>query len=219
MVSALAAGVYNWTGSQGELMDIPVELSRILITEMGLQQVIFLREKEGERAFPIMIGTTEALAIDRRLKNIATPRPMTHDLLATIIETMGGTIERIVITDLRDATFIATIHIRQDGHMLEIDSRPSDAIALGVAFDTPIFVAEHVMEEVLREPTAEDKINMLRQRAEMLQHRIAELSEQLEDEGYLAEAPESVLSEQREQITEMKREFEQIARILRKLEE
>jgi len=200
-------------------MDIPVELSRILITEMGLQQVIFLREKEGERAFPIMIGTTEALAIDRRLKNIPTPRPMTHDLLATIIETMGGTIERIVITDLRDATFIATIHIRQDGHMLEIDSRPSDAIALGVAFDTPIFVAEHVMEEVLREPTAEDKINMLRQRAEMLQDRIAELSEQLEDEGYLAEAPESVLAEQREQITEMKKEFEQIARILRKLEE
>lgn len=200
-------------------MDVPVELSRILITEMGLQQVIFLREKDGERAFPIMIGTTEALAIDRRLKSIPTPRPMTHDLLATIIETMGGTIERIVINDLRDATFIATIHIRQNGRVHEIDSRPSDAIALGVAFDTPIFVAEHVIEEVLREPTAEDKINMLRQRAEMLQDRIAEMSEQLEDEGYLAEAPESVLAEQREQVSEMKKEYEQIARILRKLEE
>jgi len=73
---------------------------------------------------------------------------MTHDLLASVIETLGGQIERIVINDLQNGTFFARIHIRQDGKMLEIDSRPSDAIALGIATMVPIFVAEHVLQEV-----------------------------------------------------------------------
>src|ERR1035437_3990805 len=134
-------------------MDVLMELSRILITEMGDQQVIFLREKGGERTFPILIGTGEALAIDRRLKQIPTPRPMTHDLLANVIEAMGGTLEKIVIGDLHEHTFIATLFIRRDGEVIEVDSRPSDAIALGVAFETPIYVAQHVLEEILREPS------------------------------------------------------------------
>jgi len=199
-------------------MDIPVELTRILITEMGMQQVIFLREKAAGRVFPIMIGTNEALAIDRRLKGVPTPRPMTHDLLAAVIGALGGTIEKVVVDDLREGTFIATIHISQGGRLLEIDSRPSDAIALGVAFDTPLFVADHVIEDVLREPSADEKINMLRQRAEMLQEHIAELAEQLSDDDYTAQAPEPVLDEQRRQLAEMRSEYEQLTRILRKLD-
>lgn len=131
-------------------MSIQMELHKIIISEMQDQQIIVLKEVDGERKFPIVIGSTEAMAIDRRLKGIPTPRPMTHDLLANIIETMGGDVDRIEINDLQAHTFFAKIHIRQNGKDLEIDSRPSDAIALGIATTVPIFVADHVLEEVSR---------------------------------------------------------------------
>jgi len=129
-------------------MSVQMELHKIIISEMQDKQLIWLKEVDGERKFTIVIGSPEALAIDRRLNDKPTPRPMTHDLLASVIETLGGQIERIVINDLQNGTFFARIHIRQDGKMLEIDSRPSDAIALGIATMVPIFVAEHVLQEV-----------------------------------------------------------------------
>jgi bifunctional DNase/RNase len=131
-------------------MSIQMELHKIIISEMQDQQIIVLKEVDGERKFPIVIGSNEAYAIDRRLKGIPTPRPLTHDLLANIIETMGGNIDHIEINDLQAHTFFARIHIRQNGKTVEIDSRPSDAIALGIATVVPIFVAEHVLEEVSR---------------------------------------------------------------------
>ena len=129
-------------------MEIRCELAKIIITETSDQQVIVLRESEGERAFPIVIGFFEAAAIDRRLKGIPTARPFTHDLLAQVIEQLGGELEKIIITDLREHTFFARIVIRQDGQLIDVDARPSDAIALGVASDVPIYVAEHVLGEV-----------------------------------------------------------------------
>jgi hypothetical protein len=129
-------------------MFVQMELHKIIISEMQDSQIIVLREVDGDRNFPIVIGSTEALAIDRRLKGIPTQRPLTHDLLASIIEQMGGTIERIEINDLSDHTFFALIHIRKNGEVLEIDSRPSDAIALGVATTVPIYVADHVLKAV-----------------------------------------------------------------------
>jgi bifunctional DNase/RNase len=125
-----------------------MELHKIIISEMQEQQIIVLKEVDGERKFPIVIGDNEAKAIDRRLKGIPMPRPMTHDLLASIIEQLGGTIDHIEITNLQEHTFFAAIHIRQNGDMVEIDSRPSDAIALGIATSVPIYVAEHVLDEV-----------------------------------------------------------------------
>ncbi len=129
-------------------MEVRVDLARIIITETSDQQVIVLRERDGERQFPIVIGSYEALAIDRRLKHIEVPRPLTHDLLANIIESLHGELERIVVCDLRHGTFYARLIIRHDGELIEVDSRPSDAIALGVAMEVPIFVAEHVLREV-----------------------------------------------------------------------
>ena len=129
-------------------MSVQMELNKIIISEMQEQQIIILKEVDGERRFPIVIGSNEAMAIDRRLKSIPTPRPMTHDLLANVIEQLGGTIERIEINNLQDHTFFARIHIRRDGHVVKIDSRPSDAIALGAATTVPIYVAEHVLDEV-----------------------------------------------------------------------
>ncbi len=129
-------------------MSVQMELSKIIISEMQDQQIIVLQEVDGDRKFPIMIGSGEAYAIDRRLKGHVHPRPLTHDLLANVIEELGGTIDRIEINNLQDHTFYARIHIRQNGHVVKIDSRPSDAIALGVATSVPIFVAEHVLDEV-----------------------------------------------------------------------
>lgn len=127
-------------------MELEAELSRIIIDEQSDQQVIVIRERNGARSFPIVIGIVEILAIDRRLKGITPPRPMTHDLLGNIIESLGARIERIVINDLRHHTFYARIHLSLNGKSVEIDSRPSDAIALGVARQVPIYVAEHIFE-------------------------------------------------------------------------
>lgn len=129
-------------------MSVQMELHQIIIREMQDQQIIVLKEVDGEREFPIVIGSSEASAIDRRLKGIPTARPLTHDLLANTVESLGGTIERIEIHDLQDHTFFASIHIHQNGKTVQVDSRPSDAIALGIATSVPIFVAEHVLAEV-----------------------------------------------------------------------
>jgi bifunctional DNase/RNase len=128
-------------------MDVRVDLSRIIISEMREQQIIVLQERGGLRSLAIAIGIAEAIAIDRRLKGVQVPRPMTHDLMASVIEKLGGELEKIVITDLHDDTFFAMLHIRRDGQVLEIDSRPSDAIALGVASETPVYVADHVLDQ------------------------------------------------------------------------
>jgi len=128
-------------------MDVEVELSRIIINETSDQQIIVLKERHGQRTFPIVIGIVEIFAIDRRLKGIKAPRPMTHDLLDSVIENLGARIEKTVITDLRNHTFYAEIYLSSNGRTVKIDSRPSDAIALGVASNTPIYVAEHVFEK------------------------------------------------------------------------
>jgi bifunctional DNase/RNase len=128
-------------------MLIPMDLVRTIIVETSDSQVIILKERDGDRHLPILIGMTESLAIDRRLKGLQTPRPMTHDLLQNLLEEMGCDLERIVISDLRDHTFFATLVIRCNGQVIELDARPSDAIALGVGNRTPIFVEGHVLEE------------------------------------------------------------------------
>jgi bifunctional DNase/RNase len=132
-------------------MAVEMELSRIIISEMNDQQMIMLKEVEGDRSFHIIIGTSEADAINRRVQGRMPPRPMTHELLADIIEKLGGSVERIEITDLQSGIYFARIHIRHQGRLIEIDSRPSDAIALGAATTVPIFVAEHVLNEACRE--------------------------------------------------------------------
>ena len=199
-------------------MDIPMELSRILITEMGEQQIIFLREKDGERNFPILIGTSEAMAIDRRLKRIQTPRPMTHDLLADVIEAMGGRLDKIVINDIHEHTFIAALHITQGKQEVVVDARPSDAIALGVAFDTPILVSEHVLKSIIEgPPTKQDRLDLLRQRMKMLAEGIEELEAKLADEDFISNAPEEIVAAHRAQLEEMTNEHDAIEKVLKKL--
>ena len=132
-------------------MPMQMELSRIIINELNDQQVIYLREVDGERMFPILIGIFEATSIDRRVKDISTPRPLTHDLLVNLVETMGGEFQDVVISELREHTYYAILRVRQEGELLEIDARPSDAIAIAVTCDLPIYVNEEVLNDVMSE--------------------------------------------------------------------
>jgi bifunctional DNase/RNase len=125
-----------------------MELSRIIISDNNDQQIVFLKEVEGDRKFPIVIGIFEATSINRRIQGQSTPRPLTHDLLASAIEQLGGEIQDIYISELKDHTYFAKLRIRHDGELVEVDSRPSDAIAVAVTVDVPIYVSEEVIEEV-----------------------------------------------------------------------
>lgn len=130
-------------------MEVRMGLAQIVISETRENQLIVLRERSGERQLPIVIGLSEALAIDRRIKQHPVQRPMTHDLLANVIEALSGELEKIVVNDLKEHTFYAKLVVRIDGEIVEIDSRPSDAIALGIATDVPIYVEEHVLRDAM----------------------------------------------------------------------
>jgi bifunctional DNase/RNase len=127
-----------------------MELARIIISEINDQQVIYLREVDGERTFPILIGIFEATSIDRRVKGEIPPRPLTHDLVKNAIEQLGGDVQDVVINNLLDHTYYAVIRISKDGELIEVDSRPSDAIALSVHYSPPlpIYVDDTVLDEV-----------------------------------------------------------------------
>ena len=126
-------------------MLIEVELFQVIITEGSPTQVIVLKERGGDRYFPIFIGYNEAMAIDRKLNDRQIPRPMTHDLLHNIIEQMGGKLSRIVVNDLVEDTYYAVLEIQRGEQIVEVDSRPSDAIALAVRTTVPIFVEDKVL--------------------------------------------------------------------------
>lgn len=131
-------------------MLVKMTLARIVIvdSEDEKMSMIVLREVEGDRAFPILIGVNEAYAIDRRLKGIVVQRPLTHDLVERMLEQLDCHLERIVISELRDSTFYAKLVLRRNGDLLEVDSRPSDAIAIGAGTPTPIFVDDAVLKDV-----------------------------------------------------------------------
>ena len=128
-------------------MPVAMELSRIIISEVNDQQVIYLKEVEGERTFPILIGIFEATSIDRRVKGYAAPRPLTHDLIVSIVEQLGGEFQDVVINELKDHTYYARLRVRHNGELVEIDARPSDAIAVALRTKAPIFVAKKVIEK------------------------------------------------------------------------
>jgi bifunctional DNase/RNase len=128
-----------------------MELKRIIISEVHDQQVIMLKEAEGDRSFPIVIGIFEATSIDRRVRGTQSPRPLTHDLVASVIDNLGGDLQDIFISELRDHTYFAKLRIRMSGELIEVDARPSDAIALAVTAKVPIYVAEDVLNEVCGE--------------------------------------------------------------------
>ena len=126
---------------------IEMELTGVRVELPTNQPIVLLRERNGERYLPIWIGASEAAAIALSLQGVVTPRPMTHDLLKTILEDLTVGVDRIVVTELRESTFFATIQLQRGTDQYEISSRPSDAIALAVRMEVPIFASEEVLEE------------------------------------------------------------------------
>jgi len=114
---------------------------------VGKQPIVLLKTADGNRFLPIWIGHPEAAAILMKLQGASPPRPMTHDLVADMLEQLDAEVIRITVTELRENTFYASITVQQNGSEIEIDSRPSDAIAIAVRSDAPIFAAERVIEE------------------------------------------------------------------------
>ena len=134
-------------------MPIAMELSRIIISEINDQQVIYLKEIDGDRSFPILIGIFEATSIDRRVKGYPSPRPLTHDLIVSVVEQLGGEFQDVMISELKEHTYFARLRVRHQGELIEIDARPSDAIAVAVTCHPPlpIYVNEEVLNDVMGE--------------------------------------------------------------------
>ncbi|MFK7736162.1 MAG: bifunctional nuclease family protein [Pirellulaceae bacterium] len=134
-------------------MTVQMKLARIIISEISDNQVIYLREIDGDREFPILIGIFEATSIDRRVKeDYIPPRPLTHDLIVSVAETLGATVARVEISELREQTYFAKLVLLRGDEQIEIDARPSDAIAIAVSTDPgiPILVSEEVLQEACK---------------------------------------------------------------------
>jgi bifunctional DNase/RNase len=127
-------------------MQIEMTIKGLMVDPITNMPIIILRDKDGQRVLPIWVGVFEANAIALQIENVTTPRPMTHDLLKNVIADLRGSIEKIVVSDLKDNTFFALIYLSVGGEVMAIDARPSDAIALALRARAPIFVEEKVID-------------------------------------------------------------------------
>ena len=134
----------------------------LMVDPITNMPIIVLRDLEGQRTLPIWVGVFEANAIALQIENVTTPRPMTHDLLRNVIADLRGTVERVVVTDLKENTFYAVIYLRVGEELVAVDARPSDAIALALRTKAPIFVDDQVLENAkgieAPEPADTDKL-------------------------------------------------------------
>jgi len=139
---------------------VEVDVVNVAIDMHSKMPVIVLKEKRGDKTLPIWIGLFEAQSIALAMENIKPPRPLTHDLAKSLIEKLKGKVDKVVINDLRHNTFYAKIFIRQNGEDIQVDSRPSDAIAIALRLKVPIFIEEEVLEKVAIDsgPIAEEEI-------------------------------------------------------------
>lgn len=127
--------------------EIPMSIKGLMLDPISNSPIVVLKDDGDETFLPIWVGIFEANAIALQLESVETPRPMTHDLLKNVLQELQASISRIVINDLQDSTFYARIYLTAGGRDLEIDSRPSDAIALALRVKAPIFVADHVLDQ------------------------------------------------------------------------
>jgi uncharacterized protein len=130
---------------------------KLMIDPITNLPIILLRDRDGQRVLPIWVGASEANAIALQIENITTPRPMTHDLLRNVIHDLKAEIRKVVVSDLKDNTFYALIHLEVNGEPLAVDARPSDAIALALRARAPIFVEDRVIDNAKTNDFAPDK--------------------------------------------------------------
>jgi bifunctional DNase/RNase len=127
-------------------MDIEVRIRGLMMDPATNMPIVILKDAASDAVMPIWVGPFEANAIAIEIEKLTTPRPMTHDLTRNLVQNLNAELERVVITELKDDTFFAVLRLRQDGEQMLVDARPSDAIALALRFDCPIYVAEEVMQ-------------------------------------------------------------------------
>jgi bifunctional DNase/RNase len=151
-------------------MLIEMTIKGLMVDPITNMPIVVLKDKDGERVLPIWVGVFEANAIALQIENVATPRPMTHDLLRNVIVDLDGAVDRVVVSDLQESTFFAVIHLTVKGEHLVVDARPSDAIALALRMRAPILVDETVIDNAKTVDFASDSVdsNRLQQWLESL---------------------------------------------------
>ena len=138
-------------------MQIEMTIKGLMVDPITNMPIIILRDKDGQRVLPIWVGVFEANAIALQMENVTTPRPMTHDLLKNVIQDLRASIDKIVVSDLKENTFYALIHLQVNGEPLAVDARPSDAIALALRARAPIYVEDRVIDNAKTVDFAPDK--------------------------------------------------------------
>lgn len=128
-------------------MLVSMTIKGLMVDPVTNTPIVVLREEGGDRVLPIWVGVFEANAIALQIENVTSQRPMSHDLMRELLEALEGRLEQVVVSDLKDATFYASLHLRANGRLVIVDARPSDAIALALRARAPIFVAEDVLEQ------------------------------------------------------------------------
>jgi hypothetical protein len=141
-------------------VEIEMAIKGLMVDPITNMPIVVLREAEGQRVLPIWVGVFEANAIALQVENVQTPRPMTHDLLKAVIDQLGGRVERIVVCELKENTFYATLHILSTKGSVEVDARPSDAIALALRSGARIFVDEAVIQNARSVETSQDAVDV-----------------------------------------------------------
>ena len=141
-------------------MQIEMTIKGLMIDPITNMPIIILRDQDGQRVLPIWVGVFEANAIALQIENVQTPRPMTHDLLKNVIDDLRARVDRIVVCELKENTFYARIHMSVNGRELEIDARPSDAIALALRTHSPIFVEESVIQSARSVESSKENMDL-----------------------------------------------------------
>ena len=140
-------------------MQIEMIIKGLMLDPTTKMPIVVLRDNKGDNVLPIWVGSPEANAIALQIENVATPRPMTHDLLRNVIQDLKGEVQKIVVCDLKENTFYAMIYLLVNEEVVAIDARPSDAIALAVRVKAPIFVEETVMSEAKKADLGPEKVD------------------------------------------------------------
>src|SRR5215203_2103797 len=152
-----ARGSDRGRGASGRHMQIEMTIKGLMVDPITNMPIVILRDKDGQRVLPIWVGVFEANAIALQIENVTTPRPMTHDLLRNVIHDLKADILKIVVSDLKENTFYALIHLQVNGEPLAVDARPSDAIALALRAQAPIYVEDRVIDNAKTVDFAPDK--------------------------------------------------------------
>ncbi len=140
-------------------MEIEMRIRGLMMDPVTNMPIVILKDVNGAAVLPIWVGIYEANAIALEIEKVTTPRPMTHDLLKNLLLGLDTQVRKVVVSDLRDDTFYALIWLEKDGQIISIDSRPSDALALALRVDCPIFVEEDVLKNSKVSSVASDKVN------------------------------------------------------------